>query len=226
MKHKIAIAVVVITLILQGCGAPDNQASELECTATISDNNDFIDNGHLQGNNLNEVERLNLFYAFVEGEVSYQEGDDVYFIYNDVVDTDGVFYTFYDINKDGKCELNIKTPRSYYVLNEKEGTLYMMFRGTGYDELLNDGTIFATLHLAGPDHYIYIHTEFSVDEECSEIVYECYDENHDLIYDDKDLYLIDGKQVDYDDFQSAVNGIQSIGNEAILWRKTEKTGGR
>lgn len=197
-KRTIGAMMVLLAMLLQGCSP----------------------SGHQMRDELDESERISLFLSYVEGNTpcTIPESGKECYIDSEVVDNEEVFYTFYDVDHDGKSELNIKTPRSYHILREEGGKLYQIYLGAGYDDLLNDGSVLSVIHQTG-DAYTYIHTCFGQGGQYNRTQYRKFDANHDSAYDGMDNYDIAGEAVSQKEFDAAVEPILDIGKEQIEWNR-------
>lgn len=227
-KRTISAMVVLIAILLQGCSLSDHQMKDViettEPKAIPSSKMNEVESSDIGVAEFGESERISLFLSYIEGNTpcTIPESGKECYIDSEVVDNEGVFYTFYDVDHDEKKELNIKTPRSYHILREESGKLYQIYLGAGYDDLLNDGTVLSIIHETG-DSYTYVHTCFGQDGQYNRTQYGKFDANHDSLYDSMDNYDIDGEAVPHEEFEAAIEPILNVGKEQIEWTKT---GGR
>ena len=162
----------------------------------------------------------NLYTAFLNNEataVDYETENSISVtdIFDDEEDLNE--YVVFDIDGDNESELVLKSLRFFYVIKDKDNRLKVIYAGTGYDDLLNDGSILATVHQTGPDHFMYTHRVFDIHGLFSENTYEQYDDNCDGQYDGEDLYFFNRNRIEYDSYIRMLNSILDIGTDQISW---------
>ena len=118
----------------------------LICTTGCSVNIDTTDN---EKSNMMQ-NHLNLYYEFLIGEISSSANGnedsniDIYDIFH--VEENYNKYTFFDSNHNGVPELHLSSMRDYRILECIDDELVLIYSGSGYETLLNNG---ALLYLDG-----------------------------------------------------------------------------
>jgi hypothetical protein len=159
------------------------------------------------------------YQRFLDGEVpAMKESGKTYFLedlfWEDVSDVE----TFLsDIDSDGVKELHIRNG-FYYILEEKEGKLTIIYEGTSYDHPVEamSGILFYRDEGA-PYHEVYRFTKFQKDGTMvEEPTYECYDRNEDGEIGVEDVYLKDGVEQDRTAWEKETEIYRAIKNERGL----------
>lgn len=161
---------------------------------------------------------LDTYYEFLNGEISVSHCQ----IKSNMYNIDDIFradenhnrFTFYDSNDNGIPELHLSSMRSYYVIECVNDALVMLYSGSGYETLLNNGAILYTRYGGAPDHISYKYIELDSDNKIFETTFEEY--NGDM-EGDYDYFLLNGEEVTKSEFDAIAEKYLNIGSDGIIW---------
>ena len=174
----------------------------LICTTGCSVNIDTTDND--KSNMMQNC--FNLYYEFLIGEISSSVNGnedsiiDIYDIFH--VEENYNKYTFFDSNHNGVPELHLSSMRDYRILECIDDELVLIYSGSGYETLLNNGALLYTRRGGGPEHIDYIYKELDYDNSICQITFSKYNTNND---DEDDLYIFDDEEISKKEFDEKTN---------------------
>ncbi len=160
---------------------------------------------------------LSKYYKFLSGEISVRDSDIGLIEINDIFFPDENYnrYTFFDSNKNGVPELHLSSMREYRILEYDADGIDVIYSGSGYETLLNNGAIFYYRKGGGPEHVSFGYSELDVDNKIVQIKFEKYNTKNDTVEDD--LYLFEGKEVTKDEFDKKTKNYMNIDSDRIIW---------
>jgi hypothetical protein len=159
-----------------------------------------------------------MYYKFLNGEIDLSEKDNE----NNMIDINDIFdlnenynkYTLFDSNHNGIPELHLSSMREYIIIECDDNELEVIYSGTGYETLLNNGAILYSRSGGGPTHTTYEYTELEAGN-ISTVNFSKYSTDNDDATDD--LYLFEDIEVSKDDFDEKTKEYLNVGMEDILW---------
>jgi hypothetical protein len=160
---------------------------------------------------------LNKYYQFLSGELIATDSDKNIVNINDIFSLDENYnkYTFFDSNNDGIPELQLSSMEEYDIIECINDKLVIIYTGTGYDKLLNNGALLSTRNGGAPEHISYIYTKLGTNNKIDQIEFEKYNTSNNNPKDD--LYLFEGKKVSKNEFNKKTNGYLNINSDLIIW---------
>ena len=128
-------------------------------------------------------------------------------------------YTFFDSDQDGFQELHVRSARYYYIIDCEKDRLSTWKFLDPRTELLNNGDFLyhrpggAPLH----DDYEYIKVN-KAGETIWSIWFDCYDDNIDGQYDERDKYYGEkGEEISYEEWLELKQKYLDVGTDEICW---------
>lgn len=191
--------VILIILIVMICTTNCTTSAK----STKNSENDIIQNC------------LDKYYKFLNGEISANSDDSI--------KIDDIFYlgenynkfTCFDSNHNGIPELHLSSMRDYIILECINGTLKVIYSGTGYETLLNNGGILYTRNGGAPEHISHAYTELDSNNNVTKITFEKYNTMNNK--KDDDLYLFENKEVSKSEFDKKTKKYLNINSDLIIW---------
>lgn len=156
----------------------------------------------------------NIFKKFISGEQTAVDNQD-----NNIMISKYTFdktskYTFFDINKDGKEELLIKSNESLDIFTLKDNSLYLVIELPTYYMPLNNGAFLYVRDGAAPEHTDYIYTILNTDGE--KLFEQSFSEYK--ISDTEIKYFLNNIETSKEIFDSVSKPIFKIDNDKIKWQ--------
>lgn len=161
---------------------------------------------------------LNKYYKFLNGEISASKSGNG----NSKIDISDIFlldenynkFTFFDSNHNGIPELHLSSMREYDIIECINDKLVIIYSGTGYDKLLNNGALLYTRSGGGPENISYVYTELGSNNKIVRTNFSKYSKNNNGKYD---LYLFKDKQVSKSEFDKKTKNFLNINSDLIIW---------
>jgi len=158
---------------------------------------------------------LDLYDKFLKGEISVSSESNQ----SSKIDINQLFqldendnkYTMFDSNHNGIPELHLSSMREYIILECINDKLRIIYSGSGYESLLNNGALLYSRTGGAPEHISYMYTELDADD----ITFEKYNTMNDN--SDDDLYLFEDDEVTKSDFDAKTNKYLSTESDLIIW---------
>ncbi|GAB6108136.1 hypothetical protein [Fusibacter bizertensis] len=206
---KIMVVLLMILMISTGCRADVSAIGGSE-----------KENGNENGKENEKVlSSYDLYNRFLKGEISASLTSDE----NSKMDINQLFsldenynkYTLFDANHNGVPELHLSSMRGYTILEDSGDTLTVIYSGSGYEKLLNNGALLYTRKGGAPEHVSYIYKELDIENNIAQVNFEKY--NTDNESDDDDQYLFEGNEVSKSDFEEKTGSYLSMESDLILW---------
>lgn len=127
-------------------------------------------------------------------------------------------YTFFDSDGDGLEELHVRSDRYYYVIDCESATLHIWKTMYPTTKVLNNGDYLYT-HIGGaPLHYDYEY--FAVNQEGEDIFsvsFSWYDDNLNGEVDEEDVFLKEGTEISYEEWEEIEEKYLEVGSDEISW---------
>ena len=127
-------------------------------------------------------------------------------------------YTFFDSDGDGLQELHVRSDRYYYVIDCESATLSVWKTMYPTTEILNNGDYLYT-HIGGaPLHHDYEY--FMTNQEGEDIFsvsFSWYDDNLNGEVDRADVFLKEGIEISYEEWEEIEEKYLEIGTDEISW---------
>lgn len=198
MKKVFAI-MLLIMILTTGC---------LENAKTVSDSENEINQNCFK-----------LYSGFLNGEIGVSSDTED----TSEIDIKQLFrqdenynkYTMFDSNHNGVPELHLSSMREYMILESIKGKLTIIYSGSGYEKLLNNGALLYSRPGGASEHISYIYTELNLNDKITQIAFEKYNTLNDNV--DDDMYLFDGSEVIKSDFDTKTKKYLSVESGLIIW---------
>lgn len=158
---------------------------------------------------------IDLYQSFLEGKFHADNQGEIISI-NEVFLSNENYnrFTLFDSNGNGIPELHLSSMRAYLVIECQDDRLIVVYSGSGYDNLLNNGAILYIREGGGPEHISYRYTKLGVDNKVTQVSFEKYNTQDDLV---DDVYLYEDKEVDKKEFDEKTRVYLTIGSDEINW---------
>lgn len=160
-----------------------------------------------------------LYYSFLNGEigVSSDGGDTSEIVIQQLFHQNENYnkYTMFDSNHNGIPELHLSSMRDYIILEAIKEELIIVYSGSGYEKLLNNGALLYSRIGGAPEHISYIYTELNLDHNITQVAFEKYNTLNDDNGDD--VFLFEGNEVIKSDFDKKTNQYLSMKSDLIIW---------
>lgn len=161
----------------------------------------------------------NLYYSFLKGEISASSADnesneiDIYQLFQ--LDENYNKYTMFDANQNGITELHLSSIRGYIIIECINNKLEIIYSGSGYERLLNNGALLYSRAGGAPEHITYMYTKLDSDNNIVQITFEKYNTMNDN--SDDDLYLFKDEEVTKSVFDNKTKEYLSAESDFIIW---------
>lgn len=196
---KNIIVALALFLLLSGCALNVSEVDNVEST---------------------EDTELNCFSVYNDYLLSKSDAsteDNKMIGINDIFNIDENYnrYTIFDSNKNGIPELHLSSMKEYIILEFEEDELKIIYSGSGYETLLDNGALLYTRIGSGPEHISYVYTKLDKDNNITQIFFEKYNTMNEEIVDD--LFLYENDEISKTEFDENVGNYLSISTEMIIW---------
>lgn len=124
-------------------------------------------------------------------------------------------FTFFDANQNGIPELHLSSMREYRILECIDNELKIIYSGTGYDMLLNNGALLYSRSGGAPEHISYKYTELDADNNIVQITFEKYNTLNEK--DEDDLYLFEDEEITKKEFEERTKKYLTVDSDLIIW---------
>ena len=162
---------------------------------------------------------FNLYNRFLSGEISVSSKSDK----SNKIDINQLFqqdenynkFTVFDCNHNGIPELHLSSMREYMIIECVNKKLSIIYSGSGYEKLLNNGALLYSQTGGAPEHISYMFTELDTYNNIVQITFEKYNTLNDN--SDDDLYLFEDDEVTKSEFDAKTNKYLSAESDLIIW---------
>jgi len=211
MKKRIVTGMLILSLfLLVGCASEVESANKNNTEISKSASSDAITNN-------SELNCFSIYSDFLMGKLDagVEENNRIGIQDIFIVEENYNRFTLFDSNRNGVPELHLSTMTNYIIMEFEEDELNIVYTGSGYETLLDNGALLYTRSGGGPEHMSYMYTQLGKDNEITQISFEMYNTKNEDVNDD--VYMYDDVEVTQAEFYDKVNKYLSINTEIIIW---------
>lgn len=160
---------------------------------------------------------LNKYYEFLSNKINAIDNTNNLVYIHDIFLLEENYnkYTLFDSNRNGIPELHLSSMRAYIIIECDNDELVIIYSGSGYEKLLNNGALLYTRSGGGPEHISYIYTEICSDNNIVQTEFSKYNTNNDD--EDDDLYLFEDTEVPKAEFDEKTKEYLNINSDMVIW---------
>lgn len=156
----------------------------------------------------------NMYEKFLKGkETTAYLGKEQYSI-TELTEAKQGNYVLCDVTGDGKSELHLKTKRNYFIIEEMDDSLTVIYDGSVYDNLVCTKNISGILYFrkgGAPDNYIYQFYELGLHGEIeNQEKWSWYDDNENNVMDEMDMYIANDDFISMDEWSKQTEEYSSL----------------
>jgi hypothetical protein len=127
-------------------------------------------------------------------------------------------FALFDINRDGIPEMHVRTSRFFGSFTFRGGEMVLVYEGSPYDNLLNDGAVLYVREGGAPPHVSYQYRTFDGDFNIEDnIDFEKHDTDENEIYDGSDEYYYRSEKISFEEWFSLTDAWLTTGADAVQW---------
>ncbi len=155
-----------------------------------------------------------VFAAFLEGKLQAVNADNEEYFVTDLLENAEGKYLYCDIDGDGFDELHLRSDKNYYIINDKEGILHVIYEGTAYEYPVYQDELQGILYFrqgGAPGHESYQFYRFDSQGQVQALLeFEWYDLNENGTMDTEDVYLLNQEEIKEEEWKEETQVYREI----------------